>query len=155
MSGPDFIAPFVGWKGLHANQSGQLFSPQNRDDALWPPGAAFEARCSAHPEHQPPDPRCSCGVYAVKSFEALERAGYNWAAEYHDADRGDCLAVVAEIKLWGRIRRGTIGYKGEFAYPLRVYVPAWRLALGGVIRRRYGCALGIIDRFSGQRKEIG
>ncbi len=55
------------------------------------------------------------------------------------------------VNLWGRIRTGTIGYRAEFAYPLKVYVPAWRLPLGGVIRRRYACTIGIIDRFSGER----
>ena len=28
MSSPDYLEPFTGWNGLHANTAGQLFSPQ-------------------------------------------------------------------------------------------------------------------------------
>lgn len=149
---PDLIEPFIGWKGLHANQDGQLFSPQEREHADWPAAAPFEARCSANPHHEPPVEGCTCGIYAVMSFEALRDAGYNWNAEYHSPERGDCLAVVAEVKLWGRIRKGTIGYRAGFAYPHKVYMPAWRLPLGGVIKKRYGCTIGVIDRFTGERR---
>jgi hypothetical protein len=59
--------------------------------------------------------------------------------------------VVAEVKLAGRVRRGQIGYRAQLAYPKKVYVPATRLVLGKGIKDRYGCAIGVIDRFSGRR----
>ncbi len=151
MSSPDYLEPFIGWKGLHANQAGQLFSPQEREYSDWPAGAPFEAHCARRLDHAPPVKGCSCGIYALTSFEELRAAGYNWDVAYHSPERGNCVAVIAEVSLWGRIRRGQIGCRAEFAYPQRVYVPATKLVLGRVIRDRYGCALGLIDRFTGKR----
>ncbi len=152
MSSPDFVTPFTGWKGLHANRTGQLFSPQERGEySDWPAGAPFEAQCAANPEHTSPVKGCSCGIYAVTSFEELLKVGYNWSLSYRSEERGECVGVVAEVKLWGRIRRDQIGFRAEFAYPQKVYVPATNLPLGRVVRERYGCGLGVIDRFTGKR----
>jgi hypothetical protein len=140
---PDYLEPFVGWKGLVAKPSGALFSPRGDE---WPARERFEAQC---PEpHKPADARCHCGVYAVRSFEELKRERYNW----HEALDREGIWVVAEVRLWGQIRRGTIGYRAQFAYPGKVYIPAHKLAFGRRVRERYGCQIGIIDRFSGDRR---
>jgi hypothetical protein len=149
MSAPDLIEPFMAWKGLRADQDGQLYSPAM--ETPWPAAAPLEATCDTDPKHSPPVETCRCGVYGVKTFEDLAAAGYNWSAEYEE-DGLHFVAVVAKIKLWGRIRRGTTGFRAEFAYPSKIYVPAGRLSLGAVIRRRYGCALGIVNRFTGERR---
>lgn len=149
MTAPDFIEPFIGWKGLHANEEGLLWSPQQV--TLWPAEERFEATCSGG-KHEPPHKSCGCGVYAVRSFAELKEEGYNWAEEYTDEKRGRCIAVVAEVSLYGRIFRATRGYRAQYAYPLKVYVPAHKLPLGAKIRRRYGCNLGYIDRFTGERR---
>jgi hypothetical protein len=149
---PDFIEPFVGWKGLRAAPSGRLYSPQvSTGENDWPPGAPFEARCDRNHAHRPPVKRCTCGIYALKSFEDLKQHGYNWNSVAASEAGEELLMVVAEIKLWGRIRVGQIGYRAQSAYPHKVYVPATHLALKKAIRERYGCATGIIDRFSGRR----
>ncbi|MDQ3671476.1 MAG: hypothetical protein M3364_03430 [Actinomycetota bacterium] len=67
-------------------------------------------------------------------------------------DGHERIIVVAEIKLWGRIRVGRIGYRAQLAYPRKVYVPGTHLTLGKAIRDRYRCEIGIIDRFSGERR---
>jgi hypothetical protein len=90
------------------------------------------------------------GIYAVINFESLKENAYNWraAAEMLGATY---VWVIAEVALWGDVRKGVIGYRAEFAYPKKVYVPAQQLLLGRVIRDRYGCALARIDRFTGRR----
>jgi hypothetical protein len=93
--------------------------------------------------------KCSCGIYAVKTFEELRGNHYNWEKLPLDEDG---VWVVAEIKLWGQIRRGLIGYRAQYAYPQKVYVPAHKLTLARTIKQRYGCAIGVIDRFTGERR---
>lgn len=147
MSGsPDFIEPFKAWKGLRADSEGRLFSPMTTTP--WPEGEALVATCERK-RHTPPVTSCGCGIYAVKTFEDLHDAGYNWS--YWSISDDEKVWVIAKVKLWGRIRPGRIGYRAQFAYPEKVYVPGSKLPLGVLIKRRYGVSVGIIDRFSGRR----
>jgi hypothetical protein len=139
---PDFVEPFVGWKGLLADEEGGLWSPSRA--TLWPVGEPLLATCAK--KHVPPARGCMCGVYAVKSFEELRDGGYNW-----DQSHGGKVWVVAEVALYGNVRPGAIGWRAAKAAPQKVYVPAHKLPLGVLIRNRYGVSLGIIDRFTGKR----
>lgn len=140
---PDFIEPFVGWKGLLADAEGALWSPAL--PTPWPEREVLVATCERK-THAPPASSCSCGIYAVKTFDDLQAAGYNWWQI-----EGGKLWVIAEISLWGRVRPGRIGYRAQLAYPKRVWVPGNKLPLGVRIRERYGVPIGVIDRFSGKR----
>ena len=140
---PDFIEPFVGWKGLRADDEGNLWSPSL--ETLWPTGEPLMATCTRN-EHTPPITSCSCGIYAVNSFEDLRERRYNWG----EAADGR-IWVVAEVSLWGRLRPGQIGYRAQFAYPETVYVPGHKLRLGARIGERYGVPIRVIDRFTGRR----
>lgn len=143
---PDFSAPFIGWKGLLADDAGNLYSP--RGDK-WPVGKPLIAECH-NPQHVPPVKNCGCGVYAVNSFENLRYHGYNWG-ESQDGK----VWVLAEIAMYGDVIPGAIGCRALKAAPQKVYVPGWKLKLGAQIRRLYGVDLGVIDRFTGETVELG
>lgn len=149
MKAPDYFAPFLGWKGLIARPDGLLHSP--RGDA-WPTREKFAAECKGG-DHTPPFARCSCGIYAVTSFEALAKNHYNWSevGTVGDDRWPDGTWVIAEVDLWGGVRRGMIGYRAQYAYIRTVYVPAHKWKLGRVVRDRYDCGLAFIDRFTGER----
>jgi hypothetical protein len=76
----------------------------------WPAGRRLAASCRRHGRHRAPDEQCSCGIYAVMSSDALGtvRTG---------------VSVVGSVALWGRVVEGPNGFRGERAYPLRLYVP--------------------------------
>jgi hypothetical protein len=147
MTTPDYSKPFVGWKGLHATHDGRLFSPRGDE---WPAGHAFVATC-ANERHEPPVARCSCGIYAVDSFETLRAHDYHWEQEGDDEAIGRYVWVVAEINLWGEVRKGRVGFRASKAYPKKVYVPAHKHMPGLAVKERYGCRLGLINRFTGER----
>ena len=142
---PDFVEPFVGWKGLLADTEGNLYSPAW--PTPWPVKEALVATCERK-KHKPPAQKCTCGIHAVKTFEDLRDHHYNWG----ESEEGK-IWVLAEINLWGRIRPGRIGYRAQYAYPKRVFVPVHKvqLPLAVRIRERYGVPIGIVDRFSGRR----
>lgn len=147
---PDLIEPFVGWKGLLADTAGSLSSPAVRAD--WPARKKFVAACDLHKAHKPPVKSCGCGIYAVKTFEDLKEHGYNMLG-----DREQTLYwpeqtyVVVQVALWGEVVEGRIGYRAQYAYPQKVWVPSNKLKVGALIRERYGVKLGIIDRYTGRR----
>ena len=140
MTVPDLIEPFVGWKGLLADARGVLFSPRGDE---WPPNQPMVA-------DKKPSAGNGNGIYAVIDFESLKKNAYNWRAATEMPGEKH-VWVIAQVALWGDVRKGVIGYRAEFAYPNKVYVPAQQLLLGRVIRDRYGCALARIDRFTGRR----
>ena len=98
---PDFVEPFVGWKGLLADEEGSLWSPQM--PTPWPVGEPLAATCERK-KHAPPATSCTCGVYAVKSFEDLHAHGYNWG----ETEAGK-VWIVAEVSLWGACAQGGSG----------------------------------------------
>ena len=140
-SAPDSFGTLTGWKGLLANSAGSLFSP-NRTP--WPAMEKLAAEC-AHKGHTPPVKSCGCGVYACKTFDDLKAHGYNlgWSDD-------KMLWVVARLDMWGGYGEGAIGFRTQFAYPKKVFVPASHLKLGSLIRERYGVRIGIIDRYTGK-----
>jgi hypothetical protein len=139
-SAPDSFGTLAGWKGLLANSAGSLFSP-NR--TAWPEREKLAAEC-AHKGHVPPVKHCGCGIYACKTFADLKAHGYN-IGNYEGM-----LWVVAKLDMWGGYGEGAIGFRTQFAYPKKVFVPASHLRLGALIRERYGCQIGIIDRYTGK-----
>ena len=154
---PDLIEPFVGWKGLLADSAGSLYSPAVTTP--WPARKRLVAKCiavtrSSGSAHVPPLKSCSCGIYAVKTFEDLKEHGYNmWEAGAYrvSSKSGTQIWVVARVSLWGDVIEGQIGYRAQYAYPKKIYVPGSALKLGALIRERYGVQLGIIDRYTGRR----
>jgi hypothetical protein len=145
MTAPDYSCPFVGWKGLLADGDGRLYSPAIHTE--WPAGEALTAKCNLGKAHTPPHPKCSCGVYAVDTFESLRQHGYSWQEARQPGQRW----VIVEVNLWGNVRKGQIGLRTHLAYPKTVYVPAYLYAIGNAVRLRYGIPLRFIDRFTGER----
>jgi hypothetical protein len=111
----------------------------------WPVGEPLVAVCDLGANHVPPHPKCSCGVYALDTFETLKVNGYNWA-DHDEAEHW----LIAEVNLWGGLRKGQVGYRTHKAYPKTVYVPAYLWAIGNAVRQRY-VPMRFIDRFSGRR----
>ena len=160
MAAPDLIEPFIGWKGLLADPKGGLWSPQQT--TRWPVGKPLIAKCLNHPKiHKPPVASCGCGIYAVKTFEDLKHHRYNWGGPIsinvptYPEETEEKVWVLAEVALYGEVVPGRIGWRASKAAPQVVYVSAMNIPLGGLIRKRYGVDLGLIDRFTGKRMMLG
>jgi hypothetical protein len=81
----------------------------------WPAGERFEASCS---RHSLPTRACGCGVYGVKSRDEAVRWAF-WA--------GKALPnpiVVGRVNLWGKVLQFSRGYRGQYAYPYELEIPA-------------------------------
>lgn len=122
--------PVTGWRywQLSAHAPAPLRSLSQRGFS-WPPGRDLVARCAdgsararVHVDgqsHQAPELHCGCGIHASVNLTSLQ-------------DQALCLRpvplVVGEVALWGRVvtevradRRGR-DHRGQFAYPLRLWV---------------------------------
>lgn len=111
---PDYISPIVGyriwrwdaWEGL-----------KSLNGEVWLPGRAVTAKCRRIPEnHECPSDCCSCGVYAAKNYEHLEKIGLSRMASLD-------FVLHGEVWLWGRVVEHQLGYRAQFAYPKTFVLP--------------------------------
>jgi hypothetical protein len=94
-------------------------------------------------DHRPPEPDCTCGIYAARSHRSLREMGY--AAGPDDRHAPD---VVGEVWLWGRMMESTEILRAEFAYPKRLYVPHLRWRWAPPLRDLYGVPVEIKNVFT-------
>jgi len=131
MEVPDAIDPFVGWRAWNIISTNEgTFVGSINAGVLWPAGRKFEATCR-YP-HEPPDPKCSCGVYAARTRKHLQKMSYH----FFDLDEGR-LVIIGEVYLWGGVVPGTQGWRAQFGYPKNFQVPysLWKYAT--MLRQTY------------------
>lgn len=104
---PDAVHAWRVWT-LRADRGTRtlLLAPIAGDRRPWTPRTRVRARCPRLRSHPAPDPRCTCGLYAVKDAGLLRIA--------RDP------AVLGTVDLWGAIVEHERGFRGEFAYPQRL-----------------------------------
>src|SRR5919106_466508 len=69
------------------------------DGSLWKP-------------HESPGEACRCGIYGARDLRALRS---------HPMF-GFRFTVAGEGLLWGKVIRGELGYRAQYAYPKRLFV---------------------------------
>jgi hypothetical protein len=112
---PDYVSPIIGYRIWQWDAAGL----KSLNGELWFPCRPLSAVCkadatgsisgllkpAAHDPAELPSLKCSCGVYAAKNSEHLNRCGYRK------------FAVRGEVFMWGRMVEHERGWRAEFAYP--------------------------------------
>jgi hypothetical protein len=122
---PDHAEPLDAWRLWEVEREGG--EPRLRSlyrICFWPVGTPLEARCEAHrfrlrrrASHAAPAATCTCGIYAMP-FELLRKR-----AELQDGRPPARSLVLGTASLWGEIIECERGWRAEFAYPSRLFVP--------------------------------
>lgn len=100
---PDYVSPIVGYRAWHWHAKA-LWSFNGE---AWRPGHALTAKCPKA-DHEPPADGCSCGIYAAKDYQHLQRICSSQCVE---------AFVHGEVYLWGKVVEHDLGYRAQFAYP--------------------------------------
>lgn len=140
---PDEVGVVLGWRAFAIAGDPPHLQSINRTH-IWPPRERMEARC--YKAHVPPDPKCTCGLYAARTLDHLSSMQYH---SYHEDD----FVVVGEVKLWGTVVEGTQGWRAQFGYPRRLLVPfvAWRVA--APLRDAYGVGVELVNTLALGRQQ--
>lgn len=131
---PDYAQPVLAWRSwLVVERSGELRLRSVVFPSIWQPGRELAAEClherrrrlvrpwSASPCAEPVAKGCDCGIYASKT---LDTAIYY--LRYRRVDERCCLVrAVGVVALWGRVVECEDGWRGERAYPMRLYLPRY------------------------------
>jgi hypothetical protein len=145
---PDIMGCVSGWRAWGVAKDPPDFGtpPKLRSVTYgayyWAPKRIAEAHCERCGEADGPGvpgESCSCGFYSAKTLEHLLSMSYHM----YDADSSGCFHVVGQVANWGKVIEGTQGWRSQFSYPVKLYVPfeAWRLTKP--LTKAYGipCAL--------------
>lgn len=136
---PDKFGTEIGWRGWHAGtRGGQVFLYSIVHRTLWPAGEAIEAQCTK--EHDAPAARCPCGIYAARSLAHLRDIAYH------------THGVLGEVHLWGTIVPGRLGWRAQYAYPKRLYVPHDKYRLVAPLKATYQVPVHLINPYTGEAK---
>ena len=153
---PDYLEAQLGWRAWGVPSDTPRFgtSPKlysvSHGSYFWAPRQAAEAdcpRCSKPTVREDPitgektefkvgvpGERCTCGFYSANSLQHLMSMTYHM----YDADRGGYFHVIGEVANWGKVIRGSQGWRSQFSYPLRLYVPFEAFHLAKSLAQTYG-----------------
>jgi hypothetical protein len=119
---PDYMEPVVGWRawGVYPPDLGvaTILRSVSYQLAVWAPCEAIEATCKER--HEVPDPHCKCGLYSAKTREHLLSMSY---ANYGSQEIRGMFKVIGEVNNWGKVIPGNQGWKAQYSYPRKLYVP--------------------------------
>jgi hypothetical protein len=119
MSIPDCISPIVGYRVWTWGTTGLKSLCGER----WHPDQSLAARCRASAvvgtivgrseaadDHDAPQSKCTCGIYAVKTLHHFRSAGY------------EQFGIYGEVYLWGTVVEHELGWRAQFAYPKNLFL---------------------------------
>lgn len=117
--------PLVGWRmwDILPNNPTQLRSLSNAKDTSWQHMVPQIGTCNgADPnditDHVCPSWEHRCGVHAVKELSQVKK----WGAP-QVGNTSSYLRVIGEIELWGRVLEYEQGFRAEWGYPKKLYLP--------------------------------
>ena len=123
----------LGWRlWLVTADGGYLWLESLLYATRWSPQRSLDARCIPHRRcylcnrddvhaaktHDAPDHECECGIYAAAAPAAL--APY---LESSYPGRAHVERVLGQVQLWGTVIECERGWRGEHAYPARLFIP--------------------------------
>ena len=135
-SPPGEIIGFRAWRVREGNRLFSIFY----DSFEWFPGLPAEG----DPDLKVPYYPDGAGIHAFKTFPEVDNyIGYTNPPTYSvfsvaDRDLGGSIGyVIGEVELWGTVAEHTIGYRAQFARPIKFLVGLGVDVNLGALRARY------------------
>jgi hypothetical protein len=147
---PDLKDAVEGWRAWRVASALPKFgvAPKlysaTHGDYYWTPRKAAEAECErcggrviTLPDgtvtNDVPGEFCSCGFYSAKDVDHLMSMHYH----QYDAEIGE-FTVIGQVANWGKVVEGSQGWRSQFSYPKRIFVPFEAHHLAKPIAAAYG-----------------
>lgn len=117
---PDYISPILSYRVWQWDVAGL----RSLNGELWHPGIPLEAKCrlcefalcrnrngAVRSLHNAPHMKCTCGIYASKNLEHLREYGYERSR------------IHGQVSLWGTMVEHQHGWRAQYGYPKRFFLP--------------------------------
>lgn len=162
---PDFMEPQFGWRAwavdaelpdfglppkLFSVSWGYYWAPKkksaaecNRPYKCSEPVKKHDIKTGEEVEYTigVPGEHCSCGFYSAKTFEHLQSMGYH--QYYENSGR---YTVVGKVYCWGKVIECQTGWRAEYAYPAKLFVPIEASYLAIPLAKAYAPKEGVVLR---------
>jgi hypothetical protein len=130
--------------GVRRKKTGPYLLKSVTCDDFWRPRQAKVADCTqtlgflfelthSDGDHNAPDPKCKCGLYAVDSLSRLLEVYDTWSRLRSRLEMERYPAVVGKVKLWGRVIPGEHGWRAQYAYPSELFIV--KSLVGDIVNR--------------------
>jgi hypothetical protein len=109
--------PVAGWKIWRVeHEDGRTRLRSVLYGSLWVPGRPARAECKKvrRMRHDAPVATCECGIHAAREL-------HEWR---HYLRVGSGERVFGRVLVWGSLVEGERGWRGGYAYPVSIVVPA-------------------------------
>lgn len=116
--------PLVGWRMWNlVPGAGMRLTSLNSTAIPWEGGVPMQGTCNGRPVEEILDHTCPswehrCGVHAVKDLPQIKK----WGAP-KVSNGSSYVRVIGEIELWGRVLEYEEGFRAEWGYPKKLYLP--------------------------------
>lgn len=127
---PDLIEPFVGWRVWRTRVGvDRVWLRSMYFEQEWPGRRPAFADCSEDRAHVAPETEgCKCGLHAARTLAGASCYLPERLRGFRENEPVPTVAttnlVFGQVKLWGRVIEHDLGWRAQYAYPLRLYVPA-------------------------------
>jgi hypothetical protein len=135
---PDLFQSIVAWRAWVVEKVDPL-RLHSFNGTVWQPYERMEAACRK--SHEPPGPRCSCGIYAARNKGHLVDMGYQLY-------RADTFVVIGSVALWGGVIPGEQGWRAQCAYPRKLLVPYEIPLVAAALKEEYGVPVRLANTLS-------
>jgi hypothetical protein len=117
--------PLVGWRmwDILPDSMPRLQSLSNAKGVAWEPMVPQIGTCNSRDPSEITDHSCPswehrCGVHAVKELPQVKKWGAPCVGR-----TSKYVRIIGEIDLWGRVLEYSEGFRAEWGYPKKMYVP--------------------------------
>jgi hypothetical protein len=127
---PDELGTVTGWRAWRVDRvpdaEGRVLLYSAAFEYAWVPFEKARASCENCKSTDPrdkdctPGNTCSCGFYSARSLAHLRSMNYH---AYNDETDDGSVKIVGRVANWGKVVPGTQGWRAEYAYPERLFVP--------------------------------
>jgi hypothetical protein len=112
-------------------------------DATWKPRERFTAACARGGNHKPPPVAgCTCGIYAARDRDHLAEQSYQ------ELDSEDDAIAFGTVSLWGRVMVCERGWRAQYAYPQRLFLPFSFARHAAELEDAYGVPVAFANPFA-------
>jgi hypothetical protein len=125
---PDELGVVTGWRAWRVDpkpdDDGQVLLHSVSHSYFWVPFEKARASCSYCEDTDPRSPHCTpgeacgCGFYCARTLSHLRSLGYH---TYNPESNHP--TIVGRVACWGKVIPGTQGWRAEYAYPDKLFVP--------------------------------
>jgi hypothetical protein len=135
---PDLMEAVEGWRVWSVPVELPLFGADiklrsaTHTEYEWTPRRTCRAHCPK--PHRPAASDCDCGFYSAKSFEHLMTMPYH----HYNAEAEGRVCVLGRVANWGQVTEGTQGWRSEYSYPVKLWIPFETPHLLKPIKDAYG-----------------